>query len=331
MERTQPRAVCDQFEAAWRDDGRPPLEGFLKRVADDERDEVFVRLLEIELRIRQELGELPPAETYCRRFPERRGEIESFFQVHVRRRLGDYELLEQIGQGGMGTVYRARHVLLNQTVAVKVLPPHLLEDSQAVARFRQEMLSTGSLNHPHLIRALNAGADRGCHFLVTEFVDGITLRDLVDQLGPLPWGASCELVRQAAVGLQYVHVHGLVHRDIKPANLMLTRDGTVKILDLGLARERIRTTHRELTQAGQPMGTIDYMAPEQWLDSSSVDIRADIYSLGGTLFFLLAGKTPAAADSQATQPWRAAGRQPGPPASLSSQRPDCPKELQREL
>lgn len=242
------------------------------------------------------------------------------------RRLGDYQILETIGQGGMGVVYRAQHILLNQIVALKVLPEHYLDDRQANLRFRREMLSIGGLNHPNIIRALNAGEDRGLHYLVTEFVDGVTLRSLVLEKKELPVGAACELVRQAAVGLQYVHGNGLVHRDIKPANLMLSREGLVKILDLGLARLQEESPCRELTQPGVPMGTADYMAPEQWADSSSVDIRADIYSLGCTLFFLLTGRPPSAAECQETQSSptsRAAASQ----VQLSAHRPDCPLEL----
>ena len=323
------RALCDEFASTWLDGGRPEIEGFLKRGLPDEQDQLLARLLEIELGNRQELGELPPVEEYCRRFPQHREAIESYFRTHVPHRLGDYEILELIGQGGMGVVYRARHTLLNQTVALKVLPQRLWGDRQAVARFRREMLSTGGLNHPNLIRALNAGEDRGFHYLVTEYVDGVTLRDLVEQQGPLPVGAACELVRQAAVGLQQVHVNGLVHRDVKPANLMVARDGTVKILDLGLARLQPGRANRELTQSGQAMGTADYMAPEQWLDSSSVDIRADIYGLGATLFYLLTGKAPTQSDSQAAQPRESISWRAKPLPSITRLRRDCPKDLEK--
>ena len=324
--------VCGEFEAAWRGgDDLPRMEDFLQRVGADEYAGLFARLLEIELRVRQERGELPRLDDYCQRFPDQQGVIKAFFGTHVRRRLGDYEILEQIGQGGMGVVYRAQHTLLNQVVALKVLTEPLLGDAQAVIRFRREMLSMGGLNHPHVIRALNAGEDRGVHFLVTEFVDGITLRDLVHQQGPLAPGVACELIRQAAVGLQYVHARGLVHRDIKPATLMLTREGIVKILDLGLARLQVGAINRELTLSGQPMGTVDYMAPEQWMDPSAVDIRADIYSLGCTLFFLSAGQTPTEADSRSAQLRRQARRPAGPLPRLCDVRRDCPLEVQRIL
>jgi serine/threonine protein kinase len=210
------------------------------------------------------------------------------------RCVGDYQILEEVGRGGMGVVYRARHKLLGQTVALKVLATRHLGDRKAVARFLREMRTIGGLNHPHIVRALNAGEDRGTKFLATEFVEGTTLQELVTQRGAMSIGVACELTRQAARGLQYIHERGMVHRDIKPANLMLALDGTVKILDLGIARLRV-SGHSETTPlSGAFMGTAEYMAPEQWGDSEMVDIRADIYSLGCTLLFLLSGKAPSA-------------------------------------
>ena len=180
------------------------------------------------------------------------------------------------------------------------------------------------------VRALNAGQDRGVHYLVMEFGDGPDFRELVGQYGRLSPGAACELIRQAAVGLQHIHEHSLVHRDIKPANLMLARDASVKILDLGLARLETRQMSRDLTRPGVAMGTVDYMAPEQWVDSSAVDIRADIYSLGCTLYFLLTGQPPnAMAMQESPLPFRSA-RLPTHP-SVASLRRDCPQDLDKIL
>ncbi len=263
-----------------------------------------------------------------------------------RRRLGDYELQQRLGHGGMGVVYRARHVLLNQIVALKVLPEKLLAEPQAVSRFRREMQLIGGLNHPNIVRAHNAGEHGGVHYLVMEYVDGITLQQLISRRRePLPVGAACELIRQAALGLQHAHQHGLVHRDVKPANLMLDAGGTLKILDLGLARLRAdRPSPLELNQPGvsehgvfeksEPgiaIGTVDYMAPEQWEDSSAVDIRADIYSLGCTLFCLLAGRAPYAEQSYDTIRKKLKAHAAEPIPSILEQRNDCPKELDRLL
>jgi len=178
----------------------------------------------------------------------------------------------------MGTVWKARHRRLHRHVAVKFLPKERVGDAQAIARFEREMAAVGELDHPHLVRAHDADETEGQPFLVMEYVEGIDLSALGARLERLPIAEACEAIRQAALGLQYAHEHGLVHRDIKPSNLMLTRDGQVKILDLGLALLQISEMGRgELISTGQTMGTADYMAPEQVDDRHSVDIRADIH------------------------------------------------------
>ena len=221
---------------------------------------------------------------------------------------------------------------LNQTVALKVLPERCLDDSQAVARFQREMQSVGSLDHPNIVRAFNAGEDRGSHFLVMEFVEGLTLDELGSKTnGELPIGAACEMIRQAALGLQHAYEHGLVHRDIKPANLMLSRSGVVKILDLGLARLRNRSFSHTLTQTGMAMGTPDFMAPEQCHDASTVDIRADIYSLGCTLYFLLTSRPPYAGPDYETIGRKLMAHATAPLPSVAAERRDCPDDIDRIL
>ena len=196
----------------------------------------------------------------------------------------------------MGTVYKALHTKLDRAVALKVLARGRVEDGRAIARFEREMKAIGRLDHPQIVRADDAREIDGHPVLIMEYVEGLDLARLVNRVGRLRVAAACELARQAAVGLQYVHEHGLVHRDIKPSNLMLTPRGEVKILDLGLARlHRQRGGSDEMTGTGLTMGTADYMAPEQASDSHSVDIRADIYSLGCTLFKLLSGRRPSRA------------------------------------
>ncbi|HET6884152.1 MAG TPA: SUMF1/EgtB/PvdO family nonheme iron enzyme [Pirellulales bacterium] len=207
-------------------------------------------------------------------------------------RIRDYELLEKLGEGGMGAVYKALHVKLKRPVAIKILPRERLLDPQAVARFNREMEAVGQLIHPNIVLAHDAGEADGQHYLVMELVEGMDLTQLVARLGPLPIADACELVRQAALGLAHAHRFGLVHRDIKPSNLILTSAGQTKILDLGLALLNSAQPSGELTGACQVMGTADYMAPEQAADSHAVDIRADIYSLGCTLYKLLTGEPP---------------------------------------
>jgi serine/threonine protein kinase len=145
-------------------------------------------------------------------------------------------LLGKCGQGGMGTVYKALHTRLKRIVAVKILPAHRLADQQAVVRFQREVEAVGRLNHPNIVQAMDANEVDGQHFLVTEFVEGRNLAQLVRSGGPLPVADACEIARQAALGLQHAHDHELVHRDVKPSNLMLTSGDIVKLLDLGLAR-----------------------------------------------------------------------------------------------
>ncbi len=203
-----------------------------------------------------------------------------------------YQILEELGQGGMGAVYKALHTKLDRVVAIKILTRGRSGDQRAIARFEREMKAVGRFDHPHIVRAYDAREIGSAPVLIMEFVEGMDLGRLVRRIGPLPMAEACELVRQACLGLQYIHEQGLVHRDLKPSNLMLTRQGTVKILDLGLARFHFEQSEEEMTNSGQAMGTADYMAPEQASDSHAVDIRADIYSLGCTLYKLLAGCAP---------------------------------------
>ena len=204
--------------------------------------------------------------------------------------LWHYELFERIGAGGMGVVYKAQHRWLGRTVAIKFLTLELLDHPEGLVRFAHEALAIGSLDHPNIVRATDAGAFEGIHFLVTEFVEGPDLSKLVSAGQPLAPADACEIVRQAAVGLEHAHRCELIHRDIKPSNLIVHHDGTVKLLDFGLAR--LSAGQTTLTTTGQLVGTLDYLAPEQAVDSRSVDIRADIYSLGCTLYFLLSGRPP---------------------------------------
>jgi serine/threonine protein kinase len=204
--------------------------------------------------------------------------------------IGGYEILERIG-GNMGLVFKARHQMLDKVVVLKLVPADCIADPARLTRFQREMRAMGQLEHPNLVTAADARSVGEWHFVAMEFIDGVDLHQLVRVRGGLPIAAACEAARQAAQGLQYAHEHGLIHRDIKPSNLMLTRAGVLKVIDMGLALIREDST-AQLTQTGLVLGTMSYCAPEQFRDASHVDIRADIYSLGCTLFHLLTGKSP---------------------------------------
>jgi len=219
--------------------------------------------------------------------------------------LGNYVLLSKLGAGGMGVVFKARHRRMKRDVALKVLPETLTKSPDAVARFHREVEAAARLQHPNIAAAYDADEAAGVHFLVMEFVDGPDLSRYVKQHGPLPLAHAIALCIQGARGLAQAHKLGVVHRDIKPGNLLVDSHGTLKILDMGLAHLQTEQGEdgvdlTELTQSGRVMGTVDYMAPEQAVDAKRADHRADIYSLGCTLHYLVTGR-PLSPEGSITQ------------------------------
>ncbi|MBX9581886.1 MAG: serine/threonine protein kinase, partial [Gemmataceae bacterium] len=244
--------------------------------------------------------------------------------------VGRYVLLDLLGEGGMGKVFKARDARLGRDVALKLIRPERLAHPAAMARFDQEMKALGKLDHPNVVRAFDAGQAGGAHYVAMEFIDGADLTKLVRVRGPLPVGEAGEYARQAALGLHHAYENGLVHRDVKPSNLIATRDGrTVKLVDLGLARLNDEAADAgRVTQEGFVLGTPDFLAPEQARNPAGVDTRADIYALGATLFYLLTGRVPYDAPSPSEKLVR---HLTDPPPDLSLLRPDAPPDLERVI
>lgn len=245
--------------------------------------------------------------------------------------LGQYRVLEELGRGGMGHVYKAVHQTMGRFVALKVLAPDLTKTERARGLFQREVRAAAKLHHPNIVTAFDANPPQESRcFLVMEFVDGPNLSQLVKEQGPLPVEQACEYVRQAAVGLEYAHQLGLIHRDVKPSNLLVqqtTAGPQVKILDFGLA----------LVTAGEPgtpgavvgaantvLGTPDYVSPEQARDQYNVDGRSDLYSLGCAFYFLLTGEPPFTGGTAVEKLVRHGSE---PPVAIRIKRPDVPEAV----
>lgn len=242
--------------------------------------------------------------------------------------LGNYAILGEVGAGGMGRVYRALHRRMNRVVALKLLRRELTGSPDLVARFQQEVQAAARLNHPNAVAAYDADECELGHFLVMEYVEGCDLGRVVARTGPLPVTQAIDAIRQAALGLEYAHGQGIVHRDVKPANLLRDVSGVVKVADLGLARLSQARSGAAAAQTGTGWvaGTVDFMSPEQTLDTSTVDHRSDIYSLGHTLYYLLTGR---AAFELPTALERFQAHRTKPAPWLQAARDDVPEALER--
>ena len=254
--------------------------------------------------------------------------------------LGQYKILDQLGRGGMGQVFKAEHRTMSRIVALKVLAPGLIDTERAQEMFLREVRAVASLVHPNIVTAFDANTIQGRHYLVLEFVDGPNLDQLVKQEGPLPIGLACDYVLQVAQGLQCAHSQRMVHRDIKPANLLVQRRGTsdqlpalVKISDFGLARfhtPKADQGPKDLSATimigdNTVMGTPDYLSPEQARSLHTTDIRSDIYSLGCTFHFLLSGQVPYPNGSSLEKLIRHSSE---PLVPISKLRPEVPPEVE---
>ncbi|MFV0443710.1 MAG: protein kinase domain-containing protein [Planctomycetaceae bacterium] len=246
--------------------------------------------------------------------------------------LGKYRLLALLGKGGMSSVYLAEHVLMRRRCAIKVLPAKKVNDTSYLGRFHREAQAVAALDHPNIVRAYDVDHEQDgnveIHFLVMEYVDGQSLLDLVNRDGPQSPAAAAEYIRQAALGLEHAHRAGLIHRDVKPGNLLVDSNGVVKVMDLGLARfftgEEEGGESLTIQYDEKVLGTADYLAPEQAVDSHDIDSRADLYSLGCTLYFLLVGHPPF---NTGTLPQRLMAHQAKEPPPVDAERNDVPASL----
>lgn len=245
------------------------------------------------------------------------------------KRIEKYAIEKYLGGGGMGEVFLGRHLWLDVPVAVKVLRPMFGSDPIAVERFHREAKIVAKLNHPNIVKAIDGGPVDDSLFLVTEFLDGMDLAELVQSRGPLAPSEACAIVIKMCRGLHHAHQHHLVHRDIKPQNAMLMKDGSVKLLDLGLARITMADTATQMTTTGQFMGTVDYVSPEQAIDTKDLDHRADIYSLGCTLYYLLTGRPPYSGEGYESLVSKLLAHTDELAPAISSLRARIPKDLIR--
>jgi serine/threonine protein kinase len=240
--------------------------------------------------------------------------------------VGKYKLLERVGVGGMGQVFLCEHLFMKRRVAVKILPPAKAEQPAALGRFYREARAAGQLEHPNIVRTHDIDQDGNLHYIVMEYVDGSNLLDMVKKHGPMPAPRAAHYIRQTALGLQYAFDNGLIHRDIKPGNILVDRTGTAKLLDMGLARFHQDQSDMLTVKYDDKivLGTADYVAPEQVANSHSVDVRADIYALGGSLYFLLAGHPPF---PNGTVSQKLLWHRTKDPTPLRQVRPDVPEGL----
>ncbi len=244
-------------------------------------------------------------------------------------RLGHYELLQYVGGGGMGKVFRALDTRLNRSVALKILSPEHAADEETVLRFQNEAQSAARLDHENIARVYYVGEDRGLNYIVFEFIEGVNVRDLVESKGPLGLADAVSYTLQVADALAHAAQRNVVHRDIKPSNLLITPAGQAKLIDMGLARLReVDTAGADLTASGVTLGTFDYISPEQARDPRNADVRSDIYSLGCTFFFMLTGRPPFLGG---TMLQKLLQHQTDQPPDLRQFRPELPEDVNRIL
>lgn len=345
-------SLCDCFEQQLLANQKPKIESFVLGCRAATREPLLRALLTLELEYLAQAEAAPDLRDYLQRFPEDTVTVQAAFAFvfpnpvaadteswsHDGRLISipNYTLLSELGEGGMGTVYRALHTMLKNEAAIKVLKAGAQAKDELHALFDRETRNLGQLRHPQIVQALYAGAtDDGRPYLVMEMVKGLDLSRVVRRCGPLSVADACEMVRQASLGLQHAHECGMVHRDIKPSNLLLgwtyAQNAEIKVADFGLARIRFRNAwHGSGKDDDRILGTLEFMSPEQFFTPADVDIRADIFSLGCTLYALLLGQPPFVGKYQSVGEKMLTHRDK-PVASFRHLRPDVPEALEEVI
>jgi len=340
--------LCDCFEHQLVARQKPSITSFIDGCRAPLRTLVFRELLSLELEFLQTIRLPRVLQDYVTRFPDYADIVYELFDDKISTTINDeipmetphsidgsqipnYTLLSELGSGGMGTVYRGIHQMLKNNVAIKVLNTASKDDDELRHLFQRETSNLGQLRHPHVVQALYAGSTKdGQQYLVMEFVKGMDLSQVVRRCGPISVATACEIARQAALGLQHASECGMVHRDIKPSNLLLgwvqSDAAEIKVADFGLARIRFHNAQKGLESDDARVGTLEYMPPEQFFNPSAVDVRADIFSLGCTLYALLVGQPPFAGKYQSAMEKMIVHRDE-PVPSFRHLRPDVPEAL----
>jgi serine/threonine protein kinase len=330
----------------WNRGERIPVESYLQQHPSlQSNTELVLQLINNEVLLREEQGEPVQLDDFLERFPQLRPQLEELFEVHrvlewsnlgtqdtspdegapvpQWKSVAGYEVLEELGRGGMGVVYKARQPALDRLVALKMIRGGALAGPGQVARFRAEALAVARLRHPLIVHIYDVGEQDGCPFLAIEFVDGGSLAERLNGT-PLPPDRAAELVSTLARATDYAHRQGIVHRDLKPANVLLTTDGTPKISDFGLAKRLDEAAG--LTGSGELLGTPSYMAPEQaGGKAAAVGPAADVYALGAILYECLTGRPPFKAETALETLEQVRGRDP---VSVRLLQPKVPRDLE---
>ena len=314
--------VCERYEDAWTEGSSPRLEDFLREseIPEGRRAALLAELLKLERELREKRGEVPHASEYLSRFPSDLMVVRSVFG---QDRIGDYDLLEPIGEGGMGVVYHARHRKIGREVALKLIRPYCIEDSSAVDRFRLEARLAARLEHANIVPIYEAGLADGQHYYTMRYIAGQCLSERIGKV-PMNGDAAADIMEQVSRGVDFAHTHDVLHRDIKPRNILIDATGHAYVTDFGLAKA-LGGTGTGATRTDDRLGTPPYMSPEQVRDPSRAGVASDVYSLGASFYECLTGRAPFQAENPLEVYRQVLDVEPAPPRSIN---PRCPRDLE---